>query len=130
MPIETAVGALIAACDASDLETISVSWLIGNTATQFQESSMGFEQNSSDKADSQDKKNAKTFFGLELEAQRDMLMFLVEEHLSRHILEHIADIGRFDDGPGAGIAFQIDVEDIVGVNLQIRKLKEAVEDRL
>ena len=75
-------------------------------------------------------KIAKTFFGLELEAQRDMLMFLVEEHLSRHILEHIADIGRFDDGPGAGIAFQIDVEDIVGVNLQIRKLKKAVEDRL
>jgi nitrogen regulatory protein PII len=75
-------------------------------------------------------KIAKTFFGLELEAQRDMLMFLVEEHLSRHILEHIADIGRFDDGPGAGIAFQIDVEDIVGVNLQISKLKEAVEDRL
>ena len=75
-------------------------------------------------------KIAKTFFGLELEAQRDMLMFLVEEHLSRHILEHIAAIGKLDDGPGAGIAFQIDVEDIVGVNLQIRKLKEAVEDRL
>jgi nitrogen regulatory protein PII len=72
----------------------------------------------------------KTFFGLELETQRDMLMFLVEEHLSRHILEHIAAIGRFDDGPGAGIAFQIDVEDIVGVNLQISKLHEAVEDRL
>ena len=73
---------------------------------------------------------AKTFFGLELEAQRDMLMFLVEEHLCRHILEHIADIGRFDEGPGAGIAFQIDVEDIVGVNLQISKLHDAVEDKL
>jgi nitrogen regulatory protein PII len=72
----------------------------------------------------------KTFFGLELETQRDMLMFLVEEHLSRHILEHIAAIGKFDDGPGAGIAFQIDVEDIVGVNLQISKLHEAVEDRI
>ena len=75
-------------------------------------------------------KIAKTFFGLELEAQRDMLMFLVEEHLSRHILEHIADIGRFDDGPGAGIAFQLDVEDIVGVGLQISKLHDVVEDRL
>ena len=75
-------------------------------------------------------KATKTFFGLELETQRDMLMFIVEEHLSRHILEHIADIGRFDDGPGAGIAFQIDVEDIVGVNLQISKLHEAVEDRI
>jgi nitrogen regulatory protein PII len=75
-------------------------------------------------------KAAKTFFGLELETQRDMLMFIVEEHLSRHILEHIAAIGRFDDGPGAGIAFQIDVEDIVGVSLQINKLREVVEDRL
>ena len=75
-------------------------------------------------------KVSKTFFGLELEAQRDMLLFLVEEHLCRHILEHIADIGRFDEGPGAGIAFQIDVEDIVGVNLQISKLHEAVEDKL
>jgi nitrogen regulatory protein PII len=75
-------------------------------------------------------KAAKTFFGLELETQRDMLMFLVEEHLSRHILEHIAAIGKFDSGPGAGIAFQLDVEDIVGASLQISKLKEAVEDRL
>jgi len=75
-------------------------------------------------------KATKTFFGLELETQRDMLMFIVEEHLSRHILEHIADIGRFDDGPGAGIAFQIDVEDIVGVGLQITKLHDVVEDKL
>ncbi|NIO42808.1 MAG: P-II family nitrogen regulator, partial [Burkholderiales bacterium] len=34
---------------------------------------------------------SKTFFGLELETQRDVLMFLVEEHLSRKILETIAD---------------------------------------
>ena len=75
-------------------------------------------------------KVAKTFFGLELETQRDMLMFLVEEHLSRHILEHIAAIGKFEDYPGAGIAFQIDVEDAVGVGRQITELHEAVEDKL
>jgi len=73
---------------------------------------------------------AKTFFGLNLETQRDMLMFLVEEHMSRQILESIATIGKFDDGPGAGIAFQLDVEDAVGVNLQISKLAEVVEDQL
>ena len=73
---------------------------------------------------------AKTFFGLELETARDMLMFLVEEHLSRKVLEHIAEIGKFDESPGAGIAFQLDVEDIVGVNRQITKLHEAVEDKL
>ena len=32
---------------------------------------------------------SRTFFGLTLESQRDMLLFLVEEHLSRKILERI-----------------------------------------
>jgi len=72
----------------------------------------------------------KTFFGLNLETQRDMLMFLVEEHMSRQILESISTIGKFEDGPGTGIAFQLDVEDAVGVARQISKLQEAVEDKL
>ena len=75
-------------------------------------------------------KQAKTFFGLNLETQRDVLLFLVEEHLSRHILEKIAEVGEFDDKPGTGIAFQIDVEDAVGVGQQIQKLSEVVEDQL
>lgn len=73
---------------------------------------------------------AKTFFGLSLETQRDMLLFLVEEHLSRHILEDIAVVGEFDSKPGSGIAFQIDVEDAVGVGHQIETLTEVVEEKL
>ncbi|MFQ6021518.1 MAG: P-II family nitrogen regulator [Acidiferrobacterales bacterium] len=73
---------------------------------------------------------SKTFFGLELETQRDVLMFLVEEHLSRKILETIAEVGEFDKNPGAGIAFQIDVDDAVGVTQQIRKLTDAVEEEI
>jgi nitrogen regulatory protein PII len=73
---------------------------------------------------------SKTFFGLELETQRDVLMFLVEEHLSRKILETIADVGKFDKRPGAGIAFQIDVDDAVGVTHQIRKLSDVVEEEI
>lgn len=75
-------------------------------------------------------KQTKTFFGLALETQRDMLLFLVEEHLSRHILEKIAAVGEFDSKPGTGIAFQIDVEDAVGVTQQIRKLTDVVEEQL
>ena len=75
------------------------------------------------------KKN-KTFFGLSLEAQRDVILFLVEEHLSRHILEEIGRVGRFDDQSGAGIAVQIDIEDAVGVQHQIRELSEKVEETL
>lgn len=72
----------------------------------------------------------KTFFGLNLETQRDVLLFLVEEHLSRHILEKIAEVGEFDSKPGSGIAFQIDVEDAVGVSRQILKLSDVVEEKL
>ena len=73
---------------------------------------------------------SKTFFGLSLETQRDVLLFLVEEHLSRHILEKIADVGEFDTSPGSGIAIQLDVEDAVGVAHQIEKLVDVVEGEL
>ncbi|MBI4754541.1 MAG: P-II family nitrogen regulator [Betaproteobacteria bacterium] len=72
----------------------------------------------------------KTFLGLSLESQRDVLMLLVEEHMSRNILETIAEVGSFDDNPGTGIAFQIDVEDAVGVRHQIRRLSAAVEEEI
>ena len=72
----------------------------------------------------------KTFLGLSLETQRDVLLFVVEEHLSRHILEKIAEIGEFEERPGTGIAIQIDVEDAVGVMHQIEKLVDVVEDEL
>lgn len=75
-------------------------------------------------------KKSKSFFGLTLETQRDMLLFLVEEHLSRKILERIARVGDFEDKPGAGIAFQIDVEDAVGVSQQVKSLTEVVEEEL
>ena len=41
-------------------------------------------------------KQSKTFFGLTLDTQRDVLLFLVEEHLSRHILEEIAKVKDAD----------------------------------
>jgi nitrogen regulatory protein PII len=75
-------------------------------------------------------KPARTFLGLTLEAQRDVLFFLVEQHLSRHILETISAKANFDNTPGTGIAFQLDVEDAVGVSHQIQQLTTMVEDQL
>jgi len=75
-------------------------------------------------------KRNKTFFGLTLETQRDVLLFLVEEHLSRKILEEIGRVGQLDDEPGTGIAVQIDIEDAVGVQHQIKQLEDVVEDSL
>lgn len=75
-------------------------------------------------------KESKTFLGLTLETQRDVLLFLVEEHLSRHILEEIGRAGEFDETPGTGIAFQLDVEDAIGIKHQVEELSERVEDEL
>jgi nitrogen regulatory protein PII len=75
-------------------------------------------------------KPAKTFFGLSIESQRDVILMLVEEHLSRRILETISRVGKFDETPGTGIAMQVDVEDAMGVRHQIRALSETVEDEL
>ena len=75
-------------------------------------------------------KPQKTFLGLSLEARRDVLLMLVEEHRSRRILERIADVGGFDSSPGTGIAFQIDVEDALGVRHQMRSLSKQVEEEL
>ncbi|MCG8487207.1 MAG: P-II family nitrogen regulator [Candidatus Thiodiazotropha sp.] len=73
---------------------------------------------------------SKTFLGLTLDTQRDVLLFLVEEHLSRTILEKISEAGEFDNQSGSGIAFQIDIEDAVGVSHQIASLSQVVEEEL
>ena len=73
---------------------------------------------------------SKTFFGLTLSTQRDVVLLLVEQHLSRDILEHIGDVGEFDKKPGTGIAVLIDVEDAVGVVHQAQELVDLVEENL
>ena len=73
---------------------------------------------------------SKTFLGLTLETQRDIVLFLIEEHMSREILESIAEAAKFDEEPGSGIAFIIDVEDVIGVGQQIASLAPTVEEEI
>lgn len=68
---------------------------------------------------------AKTFFGLSLEAQSDIIMFLVEEHCIEKILGAIQKSGQFHK-PGTGIAFVLPVEHVVGLESQVEKFKEEV----
>ncbi len=72
----------------------------------------------------------KSFFGLSVENDFDILLFLVEEHLSLNVLEKINLIGKFDALPGTGIAFQVDTEDAVGICHQIKELNGIVEERI
>lgn len=72
-------------------------------------------------------REAKTFFGLSLEAQTDIILLLVEEHLVSKILEGIQKAGQFHK-PGTGIAFVVPVEHVVGLESQMEKFKEEVRD--
>lgn len=75
-------------------------------------------------------KTKKTFFGMSLETQRDVLLFVVEQHLCRHILETIDKVGKFDKTAGTGIAFSIDIEDVVGVKHQVSEIYKKIEDEI
>ena len=72
----------------------------------------------------------KTFLGLNLTGQRDLLMFLVAEPLSRKILEAVAEAGKFDLTPGSGIAFQVGIEDAVGLGSQLETITSEIEDQI
>jgi len=71
-----------------------------------------------------------TFMGLTLEGQRDVVLLLVEGHLSRSVLERIATGARFDEEPGVGIAFQVDIEDAVGLGGQLSTIIREIEDEI
>ncbi len=82
-------------------------------------------------------KPGKTFLGLELNAQRDLSMFLVAEPLARDILEAVAkagkfeeEAGKFEEEPGSGITFQIAVEDAIGMSSQLDTLTQEMDEQL
>ncbi|MFO8049079.1 MAG: P-II family nitrogen regulator [Desulfosudaceae bacterium] len=73
-------------------------------------------------------REAKTFFGLTLEDQTDIVMFLLEEHIVKQVLEAIKKAGEFNK-PGTGIAFVMPVEEVIGLESQLEKFKEEVRNK-
>ncbi len=66
---------------------------------------------------------AKTFFGLALEAQSDLLLFLLTEVFVDPVLEAINRVGEFQK-PGTGIAFVIPVDRAIGLESQMDQFRE------
>ena len=71
-----------------------------------------------------------TFLGLDLTTHRDVLLFLVAAPKAREILEKIAEVGKFDEEAGSGVAFQISIEDADGLASQLPTLLHEVEEEL
>lgn len=70
---------------------------------------------------------AKTFFGLTLEAQTDLVIFLLEEHRVEAIMAAIHEAGEFEK-PGTGIAFVLPVDQVAGLESQMERFKEKVRE--
>ena len=70
---------------------------------------------------------AKTFFGLTLEAQTDVILFLLEASLVAPVLDAIYETGRLKEA-GTGVAFVIAVEDAVGLESQLAHFRRAAQN--
>ncbi|KPN63461.1 nitrogen regulatory protein P-II family [Aliiroseovarius crassostreae] len=73
-------------------------------------------------------KQKKTFLGLTVAGQRDMALFLVEEHKAASIMDAVADVGAFCEEPGSGVVFQIDIEDAIGLETQVAALCDVLKE--
>jgi len=61
---------------------------------------------------------AKTFLGLTLEAQTDVVFFLAEEELVQPVMAAIHRAGQLDEH-GTGVVFVLDVEQVAGIKEEI-----------
>ena len=60
---------------------------------------------------------AKTFFGLTLETQTDVVLFLLPDTVVDRVMQAISEAGEFEK-PGTGIAFVLPVESTAGLESQ------------
>jgi len=70
----------------------------------------------------------KSFFGLMIEDQTDIILFVVEEHVVEDLLETVKTTGKFDQ-PGTGIALVIPIEHVCGLESQMEKFKDQARDQ-
>ena len=70
---------------------------------------------------------AKTFFGLSLETQTDIILILTGQEMVADILEAINKAGEFNK-PGTGIAFVLPVEHVIGLESQMATLQQSCDD--
>ena len=69
----------------------------------------------------------KTFLGLDLWESRNVVLFVVSAARVEEILASIGRAGRFDTKPRTGMAFQVDVEQAIGLRTQLPTMETKTE---
>ena len=70
----------------------------------------------------------KSFFGLQMDQQSDVLLFIVEDFHANLILDAIYKAGNFHE-KGHGMAFSWSVDRVVGTESQMRILEKKAEGK-
>jgi len=65
----------------------------------------------------------KSFLGLTMETQKDMLLFVVEDFICNEIMDAIYDAGKFNQH-GSGIAFCLAVDRAIGLESQLPEMEK------
>ena len=71
---------------------------------------------------------AKTFLGLDFSAMKDAILLVAADPCAPEIMNSIQKVGRFDENPGSGIAFQLSIEDAIGLGTQMPLILESMEE--
>ena len=69
----------------------------------------------------------KSFFGLTMEVQKDMLLFLVEDFNSNEIMDAIYKAGQLSEH-GNGIAFSWTVDRAIGLESQLPVIEKEIKE--
>ncbi|MBF0380367.1 MAG: P-II family nitrogen regulator [Magnetococcales bacterium] len=74
-------------------------------------------------------KEAKTFFGINLDISRDVILFIVEERLIQTIQKEISQCCSLDN-PGTGVTFSLPIANVIGLSNQIPHIEELIAKQL
>ncbi len=69
----------------------------------------------------------KTFFGLQMDQQREVLLFIVEDFHANSILDAIYEAGNFKIG--RGMAFSWTVDRVIGTESEMEALEKAAQEK-
>ena len=63
------------------------------------------------------------FLGLSIQDKTDIVLFVVEEHHTKRIMEAVSEECNIED-PGNGILISLNIDKVAGLSKQIKKIRE------
>ncbi len=63
------------------------------------------------------------FLGLKINEKTDIVLFVVEEHQTKKIMDSVSDACNIEE-PGNGIMIVLNIEKVIGLSKQIKKIRE------